>query len=96
MDVVLHHTNFGMGPSARWANARDRSARQAEALCRLQQDYGKPVVVAIRPPTTTEDFEQSNELEEALSRNGVAVFPSIARTGHALARLLACQRMHEA
>jgi len=96
VDVVLHHTSFGMGPSARWANARDRSARQAEALGKLQKEYGKPIVVAIRASTTTDGFDQSNDFQEALWRNGVAVFPSIARAGHALSRLLDWQRMHEA
>lgn len=93
-DVVLYHTSFGMGPSARMVagEARDRSKFQAQALARLQEEYGKPIVVAIRPATTSETLDQSNEFQEMCWRNGIATYPSIARAGVALANLLEWQR----
>jgi hypothetical protein len=69
--------------------------RQAQALGKLQEEYGKPIVVAIRAATTTEGFDQSNDFQEALWRNGIATYPSIARAGVGLARLLEWQKMRE-
>ncbi|MBI2767859.1 MAG: CoA-binding protein [Chloroflexi bacterium] len=95
IDVVLYHTSFGMGPGARFADPRGRMARQTESLRRIQEESGKPIVVAIRAPTTDEAFQQTNEMQEMLWRNGIAVYPSIARAGHALANLLRWQRMRQ-
>ena len=93
VDVLLYHTSFGGGgPSARFTDVRGRMARQAETLARIQRESGKPVVVAIRPATTGEGFEQSADFQELCWRNGLATFPSIARAGHALANLLEWQR----
>ncbi len=95
VDVVLHHTSFGMGPGMRFGNERDRSKQNAEWLGKLQREYGKPIVVAIRDSTTPEGFERSLEFQEFCWQNEVATYPSIARAGAALARLLQWQRMRE-
>jgi acyl-CoA synthetase (NDP forming) len=96
VDAILYHTSFGMGPMARLGDARKRAAQQAEALAQVQERFGKPVVVAIRPSLTTEGFEQANEFQELCWRGGLATFPSITRAAHALGRLLWWQRQHEA
>ncbi len=95
VDVILHHMSFGMGPGMRFGNERDRSRQNAESLGKLQREYGKPVVVAIRPATTAEGFERSEEFQEFCWQNDVATYPSIARAGAALARLLQWQRMRD-
>ncbi|MFN8618633.1 MAG: CoA-binding protein [Dehalococcoidia bacterium] len=93
VDVLLYHTSFGGGgPSARFVDTRGRMARQAETLGKIQRESGKPVVIAIRPATTGEGFEQSAEFQDLCWRNGLATFPSIVRAGHALANLLEWQR----
>lgn len=94
-DVVLYHTSFGSGPSMRFGDVRSRSQKQAEGLGRLQEEYGKPIVIAIRPSTTAEGFEQGEHFQEMCWRNGLATYPSIARAGNALARLLEWQRLRE-
>ncbi len=93
VDVLLYHTSFGGGgPSARFTDVRGRMARQAETLGRIQRESGKPVVIAIRPATTGEGFEQSADFQELCWRQGLATFPSIARAGQALANLVEWQR----
>ena len=49
-------------------------------------------MVAIRPATTPETLDQSNEFQEMCWRNGIATYPTIARAGVALANLLEWQR----
>jgi acyl-CoA synthetase (NDP forming) len=93
VDAVLYHTSFGGGgPSARFGNMRERLPRQAEALGRIQREAGRPIVVAIRPSTTAEGFDQATEFQDHCARHGVATFPSVARAGDALANLLEWQR----
>ena len=93
IDAVLYHTGFGGGPSMRYADIRGRMGRQAESLKKVQEAAGKPVVVAIRPATSEEGFEQSSEFQEHCWRNGLATYPSVARAGNALARLLEWQSL---
>jgi acyl-CoA synthetase (NDP forming) len=96
IDAVLFHTGFGAGPGMRFMNMRERMPRQAESLRRVQEESGKPVVVAIRPATTLEAFGHSMEFQELCWRNGLAVYPSIARAARSLAGLLRWQEMHQA
>jgi acyl-CoA synthetase (NDP forming) len=93
VDVILYHTGFGTGPMARVGDVRTRMARQAETLGRVQQESGKPVVVAIRPATNVKGFQQSLDFQELCWRAGLATYPSIARAGVALGHLLRWQRM---
>ncbi|GBD22910.1 Succinate--CoA ligase [ADP-forming] subunit alpha [bacterium HR29] len=95
IDVILYHTGFGMGPMSRFGDARKRAAQQAEVLAQVQERFGKPVVVAIRPSLNTEGFEQANEFQELCWRGGLATFPTITRAAQALGRLLRWQRQHE-
>jgi len=93
VDVVLYHTSFGGGPSTRFqGDVRGRMVRQADTLGRIQEESGKPVVVAIRPAVTTDAFEHSSEFQELCWKRGLATFPSIARAGQALANLIEWQR----
>ncbi len=93
VDVVLYHTSFGGGPGGRFqGDWRGRMMRQAELLGKIQQDAGKPVVVAIRPATTSDAFDMSADFQELCWRAGLATFPSIARAGIALSNLVEWQR----
>ncbi len=93
-DCVLYHTSFGGGgPSGRWGNPRERFPKQVESLRSIQEEFGKPMLVAIRAATTAEGFEQGNEFQEQCWKAGIATYPSIARAGKAVARLLEWQRM---
>ena len=95
IDVILYHTSFGGGPGRRGGDARSTMAKQAAAMAKVQSESGKPIVVAIRPATTDEGFEQSSEFQENCWRAGLAVYPSIARAAHALAGQLRWQAMQE-
>ncbi len=95
IDAILYHTSFGGGPAGRWGNPRERMDRQATSLRKVQDEGQKPVVVAIRPATTDDAFELSLEFQELCWKNGLATYPSIARAGNALARLLEWQAMRE-
>jgi len=93
IDVILYHTSFGGGPGGRFTDVRSRLSRQAESLARVQEQGGKPVVVAIRPATTGESFEHSIEFQDLCWRAGLAVYPSIARAAQGLSGLLQWQAM---
>jgi acyl-CoA synthetase (NDP forming) len=95
-DVVLFHTAFGMGPSLRFGNPYGRMRAQAEALGKLQDESGTPVVVSVRASTTEEGFEQTQQFLELCYAAGIATYPSIARAARGLGRLLEWQAMHEA
>jgi hypothetical protein len=79
----------------RMGNPRGRSLKQARALGALQAEYGKPIVVAIRASTSAEAFDQSLDFQEACWESGIATYPSVARAGRGLGRLLQWQRMQE-
>jgi acyl-CoA synthetase (NDP forming) len=95
IDAVLFHTSFGMGPSSRMNADRGRAARQAESLAQLQDEAGKPIVVAIRPSLTADTFEMAMEFQEMCWENGLATYPGIERAARALAGLLRWQGMRE-
>jgi acetyltransferase len=95
IDAVLFHTSFGMGPSSRMNADRGRAARQAESLAKLQDEAGKPIVVAIRPSLTADTFEVAMEFQEMCWENGLATYPGIERAARALAGLLRWQGMRE-
>jgi acyl-CoA synthetase (NDP forming) len=92
IDAVLYHTNFGSGFASRGGDARRRADWQAEGLGRFQQDWKKAVVVAIRASLTPDALAEANYFQEQCYRNGVATYPSIARAGNSLAKLLRWQR----
>ena len=94
IDVVLYHTSFGGGgPSSRMRDGRSRLPQQVDSIRRIQEETGKPIVVAIRPATTVDGFEQSMEFQELCWRAGLATYPSIARAAQGLANLLKLQRL---
>lgn len=95
IDVLLYHTSFGGGPGGRYVDMRSRLGRQAESLARVQEQGGKPVVVAIRPATSADAFEHSIEFQDLCWRAGLAVYPSVARAAHALAGQLRWQSMRD-
>lgn len=95
VDVVLYHTSFGDGPMRRFANPRSRMVQQVAGLKKVQEESGKPIVVAVRPALSDDAFELTLEFQDLCWRAGLATYPSIARAGQALARLLDWQAMHD-
>jgi acyl-CoA synthetase (NDP forming) len=93
VDVVLYHTSFGGGPMRRMENVRQRMERQVESLHKVQEESGKPLVVAVRAPLSDDAFEHTMEFQELCWKAGLATYPSIARAGHALAKQLEWQRL---
>ncbi|MEX2081354.1 MAG: CoA-binding protein, partial [Dehalococcoidia bacterium] len=92
-DVVLHHTSFGGGPAGRFGDMRTRLVSQAEAIRRVQEETGTPIVVAVRPSTTAEAFAHSVDFQDLCWQKGIATYPSIARAAQALSALLRWQGM---
>ena len=95
IDAVLFHTGFGMGPSSRTNGDRGRATRQAELLAKVQQEAGKPIVVAIRPSLTADTFEMATEFQELCWENGLATYPGTERAARALSGLIRWQEMRE-
>jgi acyl-CoA synthetase (NDP forming) len=94
IDAVLYHTGFGGGMSRR-GDARMRLRRQAEGLAKVQEESGKPVIIAIRPSSDAEGFDHTLEFEDLCWRDGLAVFPGIKQAGEALGRLIEWQSIRE-
>jgi len=95
VDVVLYHTSFGGGPMRRATNPRTQMGRQVQSLKKVQEESGKPVVVAVRPALSDDAFALTIEFQELCWKAGLATYPSIARAGQALARRLEWQELHE-
>ncbi len=96
IDAILYHTSFGGGPSFRFRDdPRARIERQVGTLAKIQEESGKPVVIAIRPATTGDAFEHGAHFQQLCGQAGLATYPSIARAGNALARLIEWQRLRE-
>ncbi|MDZ7726797.1 MAG: CoA-binding protein [Dehalococcoidia bacterium] len=93
IDVILYHTSFGMSFSNRMADSRGRMERQVEGLAQVQEESGKPVVVAIRPSLDPEALRSANDFQVACAQRGVATFPGVARAARSLANLLRWQGM---
>ena len=94
VDAVLYHTAFGGGwPGG--ADFRARMLRETSVIKQLREETGKPIVVAIRQATNVSGLTQSQEFVDLCSKNEIATYPTIARAGRALARLLDWQRMHD-
>ncbi len=95
-DVVLFHTSFGGGgPSSRVTDMRTRMVQQVDSLRRIQEETGTPIVIAIRPPTTAEGFDQSADFQELCWKAGLATYPSIVRAARALGGLIRWQELQK-
>jgi acyl-CoA synthetase (NDP forming) len=95
IDAVLYHTSYGMGPGGRMGDPRDRMRGQAAGLRKVQEESGKPVIVAIRSSTTAESFQYSLDFQDICWQNELATYPSIDRAARGMANLLRWQSMHE-
>ncbi len=73
----------------------EMARRQVENLAVVQAKVGKPVVLVIDPPTTTEGLTGHAAFMDAANNAGIAVFPSVRRAALALSRLLQWQGMNE-
>jgi acetyltransferase len=93
IDAILFHTSFGGGFGSRGGDMRGRSRGQVEAMAKLHEEFGKPIVVAIRPASDGPSLDLSNEYQELCWRAGIATYPSIPRAGAGLAGLLRWQGM---
>lgn len=95
VDVLLFHTSFGSGgPGGRsMGDPRARMERQVEAFVRVRDEFGKPVVMAIRPAMSLSGFIQAQDFQELCWRSGIATYPSIERAAKGLAALLTRQRL---
>ncbi|HEY5476945.1 MAG TPA: hypothetical protein VIK11_09530, partial [Tepidiformaceae bacterium] len=96
-DVILFHTSFGGGgPSSRVTDMRTQMVQQVNGLKRIIEETGTPIVIAIRPPTTTDGFTQSAEFQELCWKAGIATYPSIVRAAKALGGLIRWQELQKA
>ena len=96
VDAVLFHTGFSyerIGSNA--LDASQQLAASAATLVRVSERSGKPVVVALRAPTTGWGFEQTLEYQQHCWRAGLATYPSVERAGASLGRLLRWQALRD-
>jgi acyl-CoA synthetase (NDP forming) len=94
IDAVLYHTGSG----ARGGNgsaASVRMERQVESLRTIQDESGKPIVLALSAANSNADIRWQIEFQERCWRAGLATYPTVARAGKALASLLHWQRQHD-
>ena len=93
-DAVLFHTFFDFMPGTRY-QWYATAERQVATIKRLRDETGRRIVIAVRTGSTADALERAQEFTRLCVAAGIATYPSIARAGRALARLLEWQGMRE-
>lgn len=94
-DFVLFHTGFGGGQAANLRELSRMLPAQVRVLAKIQEESGKPVVVAIRQATKANAFQLTMDYQELCAEAGLASYIGVDCAGRALGRLLEWQRLHE-
>ena len=90
IDVILYQAAIGWGPSrgAEGPSVVEIAKQIATSTGEAVREFGKPIVVLVRPPLTTEVMEASITFMEEAATQGLAIFPAVSNAARALRRLL--------
>ena len=90
IDVILYQAAIGWGPSRgdEGPSVVEIAKQIATSTGEAVREFGKPIVVLVRPPLTTEVVEASVTFMEEAARQGLAIFPAVSNAARALRRLL--------
>ena len=90
IDVILYQPAIGWGPPPgdEGPSAVEIAKQIATSTGEAVREFGKPIVVLMRPPLTSEAMEQSITFMEEAAAQGLAIFPGVSNAARALRRLL--------
>ena len=97
IDVIMLQAAIGWGPSRRSGGADqvEHAKQIAASTAEVVESFGKPVVMLVRPPVTTEVMEATVAFREEAATRGLAVFGSVRNAALALRRRLDWQAQRE-
>lgn len=91
ISLLVYH--IGFHPSTRWGDGEMASPAFLQDLTRVlaqaQQEIGKPVMIALKPPPDMPGMKDFLAAQEAFVHGGFPVFYSMRRAATAMARLIA-------
>ena len=90
IDVILYQPAIGWGPPPgdEGPSAVEIAKQIATSTGEAVREFGKPIVVLMRAPLTSEAMEQSITFMEEAAAQGLAIFPGVSNAARALRRLL--------
>ena len=90
IDVILYQAAIGWGPPRgdEGPSTVEIAKQIATSTGEAVREFGKPIVVLMRPPLTSEAMEASIAFMEEAARQGLAIFPAVSNAARALRRLL--------
>jgi acyl-CoA synthetase (NDP forming) len=95
-DIHMLAYHMGFHPISRWGGGRFASEAflqpTTEALRKVQQESGKPVLLALFPPLDLEGMKDFLTVQEALVKAGLPVFHSLRQAARAMAKVTAWKK----
>ena len=95
IDVIMLQAAIGWGPGRRAADQVEHAKQLAASTAIASESSGKPVVMIVRPPMTTEVMEATVAFREEAAERGLATFSSVASAAQALRKRLDWQAERE-
>ncbi len=95
IDVIMLQAAVGWGPGRGSADQVEHAKQIAASTANAVESFGKPVVLLLRAPITTEVMEATVAFREEAAKRGLAVFGSVRNAALALRRRLDWQAQRE-
>ncbi len=95
IDVIMLQAAIGWGPGSRATDQVEHAKQLATSTADASDSSGKPVVMIVRPPMTTEVMEATVAFREEAAERGLATFSSVGSAAQALRKRLDWQAQRE-
>ncbi len=95
IDVIMLQAAIGWGPGRGSADHVEHAKQIAASTADAIESFGKPVIMLVRPPITTEVMEATIAFRQEAATLGLAVFGSVRNAALALRRRLDWQAQRE-
>jgi acyl-CoA synthetase (NDP forming) len=95
IDVIMLQASIGWGPGSRAEDQAEHARQIAVSTADAIESFGKPVVMIVRPPMTTEVMAATVAFREEAAEKGLATFSSVASAANALRKRLDWQGQRE-
>ena len=88
IDLIMLQAAIGWGPGRGAADQVEHAKQLAASTADAIASSGKPVVMIVRPPMTTEVMEATVAFREEAAEQGLATFSSVGSAARALHKRL--------
>ena len=95
IDIIMLQAAIGWGPGRGAADQAEHAKQIAASTADAIASFGKPVIMLVRPPITTEVMAATVAFREEAAARGLAVFGSVRNAALALRRRLDWQAQRE-